>query len=192
MPLMNLYEPLFLLLALATLVSLVTAAVFAITNRRDRAGRLVRRVGAGAAIYFAVAIVYSIVSPRRTFRLGEPQCFDDWCITVASAARAAGTYDVALRLTNRARRVPMGEKGTVVYLTDGYGHRYDPVPRSSDLPLDTRLQPGQSAAALRHFQLPPQATNVALVFAHEGGFPIGWFVISEGGWFARPALMRLN
>ena len=37
-------------------------------------------------------------------------------------------YEVSLRLSNRAKRVPMGEKGTVVYLTDAEGRRYDPTP----------------------------------------------------------------
>jgi hypothetical protein len=30
------------------------------------------------------------------------------------------------------------------------------------------------------------------VYTHEGGFPIGWFIISEGGWFQKPPIVWLN
>jgi hypothetical protein len=139
MPLMNSFEPLFLLLALVTLATLVTSAIFLVSGRAARAGRILRRLAIGAALYFAVVILASIVSPRTTYRVGDTQCFDDWCITVAAAGRPAAppdtAYDVRLTLSNRARRVPMGEKGTVVYLVDAAGTRYDPAPDSSAPPI---------------------------------------------------------
>jgi hypothetical protein len=194
MPLMNLFEPLFLLLALVTVITLVTAAAFALGGRWTRAGRLLRRLGIGAAVYFAVVIAVSIVSPRRVYHVGDTQCFDDWCIAVVDAHRAVGAadapFEVVLRLSNRARGVPMGEKGTVVYLSDARGRRYDPLPDSAAVPLDTRLQPGESVIANRRFEVPRDAQALGLVYTHEGGFPIGWFVISEGGWFQQPPIVR--
>jgi hypothetical protein len=196
MPLMNIFEPLFLLLALVTLMTLATAAGFAVSGRFGRAGRIVRRLAIGAALYFAVAMVVSIVSPRRVYAVGDPQCFDDWCITVAGArwtdAPPAGRYEVTLRLSSRAKRTPMGEKGTVVYLTDASGRRYDPLPDAADVPLDTRLQPGQSIDITRRFDVPREASGLGLIFTHEGGFPIGWFIITEGGWFQKPPIVRLE
>lgn len=50
-----------------------------------RAGRVLRRLGIGAAVYFAVVIVVSAVNPRRVYRVGDTQCFDDWCIQVVGA-----------------------------------------------------------------------------------------------------------
>ncbi len=196
MPLMNLFEPLFLLLALTTAATLITAAAFAVTGRWARAGRILRRLAIGAAVYTAVVIAASIVIPRRVFHVGDTQCFDDWCIAVADVHRvptsAGARYEVALRLSNRAGRTPMGEKGTVVYLSDGRGRRYDPGPDPSALPLDTRLQPGESAVAIRRFEVPRDAQDLGLVYTHEGGFPIGWLIISEGGWFSRPPIVRLD
>jgi hypothetical protein len=196
MPLMNLFEPLFLLLALVGVITLVTAAAFGVTGRWARARRILRRLGICAAVYFAVVIAVSIVSPRRVYRVGDTQCFDDWCIAVVEAHRAEAPadapYEVVLRLSNRARRVPMGEKGTVVYLTDAGGRRYDPLPDPAAVPLDTRLQPGESVMTTRRFDVPRDAHALGLVYTHEGGFPIGWFVISEGGWFQQPPIVRFD
>ena len=104
----------------------------------------------------------------------------------------AGRYDVSLRLSNRARRVPMGEKGTVVYLVDGQGRRYDPLPDPADVPFDTILKPGESIDATRRFDLPPGATNLGLIYTHEGRFPIEWLIITEGGWFQKRPVVRLS
>ena len=196
MPLMNLFEPLFLLLVLVTVSTVITAAVFALSGQVGRAGRIVRRWLIGAAVYFAVVIAVSIVSPQRVYAVMDPQCFDDWCITVVgsrwTAAPPGGRYEVTLRLSSRAQRVPMGEQGTVVYVTDAAGRRYDPLPDSTEVPLDTVLQPGQSVIATRRFDVPQDATNLGLVYTHEGGFPIGWLIITEGGWFQKPPIVRLD
>ena len=85
----------------------------------------------------------------------------------------------------------MGEKGTVVYLTDSTGRRYNPLPRSTDAPFSTRLSPGS------HFSRPGVSTSPAtpvassLVYAHEGGFPIDWAIIGAGGWFQGPPIVHL-
>jgi hypothetical protein len=196
MPMMNVFEPLFLLLTLATVVSLVTAAVLALRGRFARAGRILRRVAIGAALYFAVAIVVSVLVPRQQYRVGDLRCFDDWCITVAevktSASDAGRVYEVSLRLSNRARGRAMGEKGTVAYLTDAAGRRYDPLRDPDAVRFDTVLQPGESVVAIRGFAVPADARDVGLVYTHEGGFPIQWFIIGEGGWFQKPAIVNLD
>jgi hypothetical protein len=157
---------------------------------------LFRSLAIGAAIYFAVVIAVSILSPRKTYHVGDTQCFDDWCIAVADARRTdeprAARYEVRLRLSNRARRVPMGEKGTVVYLVDRQGRRYDPLPDPGAVDLATVLQPGESRDAMRRFDVAQDAQDLGLIYTHEGGFPIGWLIISEGGWFAQPPVVRLE
>jgi len=193
---MNLFEPLFLLLVLVVLVTLITMAVCAVRGEFARAGRILRRLGIGAAAYFAIIIVVSIVNPQRVYRVGDTQCFDDWCMQVVAAQWAdtptVGRYEVTLQLSNRARRVPMGEKGTVVYLVDAQGRRYDPAGDRADMPLDVMLQPGESIRATRQFEVPRDTPNLSLIYTHEGGFPIGWFIITEGGWFQKPPMVRLT
>jgi hypothetical protein len=196
MPLMNMFEPLFILLALVTVFTLMTAAAFAATGKFARAGRILRRLGICAGVYLAIVIAVSIFNPQRVYRIGDTQCFDDWCIAVVGAqwtgAPEGGRYEVALRLSNRAKRVPMGEKGTVVYVVDAQERRYDPLPEGPDVPLDVILKPGESIDVTRRFDVPRDARNLGLIYTHEGGFPIGWFIVAEGGWFQKPPVVRLT
>jgi hypothetical protein len=196
MPLMNIFEPLFLVLVLVTVITLIATVAFATGGKVARAGRILRRLGIGAGVYLAIVIAVSIFNPQRVYRLGDTQCFDDWCIAVVGARRTGAPtleqYQVTLRLSNRARRVPMGEKGTVVYLTDAQGRRYDPVPDQAAVAFDTILQPGESISATRRFDVPRDTPNLGLIYTHQGGFPVGWFIITEGGWFQKPPVVRLN
>jgi hypothetical protein len=86
----------------------------------------------------------------------------------------------------------MGEKGTVVYLTDAQDLRHDPKADPDLVPFDTVLQPGASVIAKRHFDVPRDARGVGLIYWHEGGFPIGGLIIGEGGWFDQPPIVRFN
>jgi hypothetical protein len=53
------------------------------------------------------------------------------------------------------------------------------------------LQPGESVVLTRHFLLPSDDSGVSAVVTHEGGFPIGWFIIGYDTWFRKPPLIRL-
>ena len=85
MPLMNLSEPLFLILGLVTIVMLITSGIAVLRGQYGRATRIVRRLGVGAALYFGAVIVVSIFQPARGYHMGDRQCFDDWCVEVAGA-----------------------------------------------------------------------------------------------------------
>jgi hypothetical protein len=195
---MNIFEPLFLVLALVASGAVITALIFAVFGAWRRALQLLRRLAIGMAIYFAIVVVVSAVVRPRQYGLHEARCFDDWCITVNGALRhpspsvAGSNFMVSLRLTNRARRVPMGEKGTVAYVVDENDHRYDPLHDATAFPFDGILQPGQSVTTFRYFTIPDDGRRLGLVYNHEGGFPIGWFIISEGGWFQKPPVVWLN
>ncbi|MGI8989263.1 MAG: tetratricopeptide repeat protein, partial [Bryobacteraceae bacterium] len=96
-----------------------------------------------------------------------------------------------MRLSSRAKRVPQGEKGTAVYLIDSQG-RYNPAPESVTVPFDTLLQPGESVTAIRRFEVPGDSRDLGLVYTHEGGFPIEFFIIGENRWFHGPPVVRLD
>lgn len=189
---MTIFEPIFLFLVLATVIVLVRAGVATMRGRRAAARRALTRLGIAAAIYMLVVVVVSAATPRRTYRVGDTQCFDDWCIAVTSAARPTPTsVTVGLRLSSRAKRVTQRELGTVVYLIDSAGHRYDPLADAHSVPLDTRLTPGQSVDAERTFAVPVDAHGLGLVYTHEGGFPIWFFIIGENHWAHGPPVVRL-
>ncbi len=147
------------------------------------------------ATYFAVIILVSLLAPRRVLRPGDARCFDDWCIAVNRVDRTISgahiRYNVALTLSSRARRISQREKNVVVYLSDTNGHRYDPLPGRSLTPFDVLLQPAETVAATRVFQVPADARDIGIVIAHEGGFPIGWFIIGYETWFRKPTIVRL-
>lgn len=192
---MTLFEPIFLLLALVALITLTLAGVSGLRGQRVRAARLLQRLAIGAGIYLGAVAAASLLMPRQVYEIGDAQCFDDWCIAVEQVQRAPSAsgvrYDVSLRLSNRARRVPMGERGTVVYLTDSRQRRFDPLPGGC-VPFATQLAPGESVLASRQFDVPADAAEVGLIYTHEGGFPIGWFIVGEGGWFGQPPIVRLQ
>ena len=194
MPLMTVFEPLLLLLILASVVTILAAAALAARGRFSDAGRVLGRWALCAVVYFTIVIIVSVFTPRREYRVGDTRCFDDWCIAVVSATRVdASTYEVSLRLSSRAKRRPMGERRTVLYLTDARGRRRDPRPDPTALGFDTILQPGESVLTTRRFDVPRDAGTLGLIYAHEGGFP-GWFVpiIGEGGWLSKPDLWCID
>ncbi len=192
---MGLFDLLFIVLFLATVAMAISAAVLAIRGRRARALALLRGWLIGAAAYIGLVAVTSLFWPRRVSQIGEQRCFDDWCITVENATRrpvgSQAVYTVNLRVSSTARRVTQRELGVVVYLTDDRGRRYDAVPDKAELPFSMQLGPGDSAAATRVFEVPGDAQPLGLVIAHEGGFPIGWFILGYETWFHKPTIVRL-
>jgi hypothetical protein len=195
---MNIFDLLFLALALVACGTVLTALVFAVFGAWRRALRILWRLAIGAATYLAVVVAVSLVIRPRQYGLHEPRCFDDWCITVNGALThpspplPGSNFMVSMRLTNRARRAPMGEKGTVAYVVDEAGRRYDPLRDAAAFPFDAILQPGQSVTTFRYFTVPDDGRRLGLVYTHEGGFPIEWLIIGGDGWFRKPSAVWLN
>jgi hypothetical protein len=192
---MSIFDLLFIILFLAAVATLLTAASFAILGRGARALALLRRLCICAGVYLGVIVLTSLLWPRTVLQIGDPRCFDDWCITVENVSRQATgarvTYTVTLRVSSTARRVSQRENGVTVYLADNRGRRYDPAPDKSEVPLNVRLGPQGSVTATRIFEVTADARDPGLVVAHEGGFPIGWFIIGYETWFRKPAIVRL-
>jgi len=160
-----------------------------------RALALLRTWAFCAAVYFAIVIGASLFWPRTELRLGQPRCFDDWCIAVEKASRqeAQGgvSYRVTLRLSSTALRVTQRENNVVVYLGDQRGRRYDPAPDLSAVAMNVQLAPQETVLTTRSFRVPADARELGLVIDHEGGFPIGWFIVGYETWFHKPAIVRL-
>ena len=192
---MNIFDLLFIALFLATVATLLTAASFAIRGRGANALGLLRRLCICAGAYLGIIVLTSLFWPRTALQVGDRRCFDDWCIAVEGASRqpAGGhvTYRVNLRLSSTARRVSQRENNLAVYLTDDRGRRFDPAWNQADIPFNVQLGPQESVIATRIFEVPADAHDPGLVIAHEGGFPIGWFIIGYETWFHKPAIVRL-
>ncbi len=193
---MNVFDLLFLALLLATVATLLASGWLAVRGKFGRAWKLLSRLLVCAGAYMAVVVAVSLLSPRRVLGTEAPQCFDDWCIAVAGYHREPATsgavWSVALRLYSRARRVSQRENNLSVYLTDAENRRYAPVADRTAVPFSVLLRPGESVIANRSFLLPADARDVGLIITHEGGFPIGWFIIGYDTWFHKPALVPLR
>jgi hypothetical protein len=191
---MTLFDLIFIAVFLLAVLTLFVAGATAIAGRRVVALRILRVLAVGVGLYLAAVIVVSLLLPREILEVGDDKCYDDWCIGVASSEHASSgselLYHVTIRLSSRARRVSQRENGIVVYLRDSRGRRFDAVPRSAQVPFNQLLLPQQSILADRIFAVPADAQDVGLVIAHEGGFPIGWFILG-GGPFRKEPMVHL-
>jgi hypothetical protein len=192
------FDLLFIVLFLGCVGTLIVAAIAALRGRRGRSLVILRRLGIGVALYFCAVVLASALSPQRFSVVGADQCSDDWCIAVQAVRRDTTSggisYEVALRLASKARRVAQRERFVVVYLRDERGRRYAPVTEAGAVPFDTLLQPGETAAAIRRFLVPADARVAGLVVARAGG---GWFpgcciIGDQGSLFHRRTIVKLD
>jgi hypothetical protein len=195
---MTLFDLLFLILFLACVGTLFVAGIAALRGRSARSLMILRRLGIVVALYLGAVILVSALSPQRFSMIGTDQCSDDWCIAVQAVHRdttgAAVAYDVAFRLSSKARRVAQRERFVVVYLRDERGNRYAPLADGAAVPFDTLLQPAETVAAVRRFLVPADATIAGLVIARAGG---GWFpgcciIGDQGSLLHRRTIIKLE
>jgi hypothetical protein len=189
---MTIFDLIFILSLFGTILSLAWAVRLAFQHHLKRSRRILARVFVCAAAYFTVVIGVSLFSPRRVMKSGDQQCFDDVCVSVDGFTRVTqGTvakYELRIRLSSRARGAAQRENNLVVYLTDRQKRRYDPVANSTYTAFNILLQPQESILAVREFLVPCDTNDVSVVITHEGGFPIGWFIIDYDAWFRKPPL----
>ena len=191
------FDLLFIACFVSAVVALVTATVLAARGQGHRAAVIVRRVVVGAAAYFAVLVLVSLVKPQRVVSVGDDQCSDDWCIAVTgvhpalSAGVGAASYTVAFRITSIAKRVVQRERNVVVYLYDDRGRRYDPVAGAA-APFDTAIAPGEVIPATRQFALPAAARPVSIVVTRDLLFPSCCIIDYDESFFHKKTLVRLG
>jgi hypothetical protein len=194
---MTIFDLLFIALALSAIATLIVAASTAIRGRRARALTILLRLTFLATVYVGIVYIATALSKQTVRRIGDPQCFDDWCIAVDAAKRvpqeATARYDITLRIFSRARRVAQRENGAKdVYLVDADWKRYDPAPVSGEPPLSTLLQPGESVITRRTFELPSNAHDVGLMVDHGSGPLSICVVIGECGAFHKDTVLRID
>lgn len=195
---MAIFDLLFLASFLVSVIVMIAAAYAAVRGRVSRAFSILGVWLVCAALYVGASVAVAYAAPQRMIATGTPWCFDDWCLTVENAKRAAGVYNVNLRISSEAKRVTQRANGAWIYLRDENDRHYDPVPDPADdpkeVPLDVLLQPGESVAAKRSFQVPADVRELGLVTGH-GGPPCGLMslvIIGQGGClFHKQTMIRL-
>jgi hypothetical protein len=190
---MTIFDLLFLFLALLTLITLFTAAVQALRGQRGKALAILKRFLVCFAVYMALVCIVALAKPQRVFALGEKHCFDDWCVAVTKAQRDGARYDVTLEIFSEAKRVTQRANNAIVYMIDGQGHRFDPQPDPSAIPLDVLLGPGQKVETNRTFQLSGASGDLGLVVWHGGSycFPSCFIIGDNANPLAKHTIVKL-
>jgi hypothetical protein len=209
----SIFDLLFIVCFLAAAISLLRAAYYACRRRWMSSARVLRRLGYGAGAYTIVLVAVSLTSSVKVLRMGERQCFDDWCISVErvarqsqigerpAAANARGAFWlVTVKVSNAARRRAQRETDVGVCLIDPAGHRYYPSPPgqmaldatgAGGQELTTMMAPGGSFERTVVFDVPRDSTDLGLVVTH-GPFP-GVLIIGDSGSFLHaPTVVRLS
>lgn len=178
---MTIFDLLFLALLPVLAVWLARAFYLTTQNEWRKARKAWLGLGAVAAVYMSIVVAASLVTPLKRLRMGEDQCFDDWCLGVARAVKAKdGRYIVTLRVSSRAKRAKQREWDAGVRLVDGQGRRYaGSAAAAGARPLSDELEPGESFETTRTFDIPGEPEGLALEVTH-GPWP-GLFIIGGEG-----------
>ena len=196
---MTLFDLLFILVFLGTAAGIVWIFIIALRGFRARALGMLLRLSSFLAVYLSIVVVVSLLSPRKELRVGQDECFDDWCLAVDnvhfSTSAGGGAfrtpaqgifYFVRLRVSSRALGRAQAAPDAAVYLLDEHGRTFEPSPEGQrayesangkSIPLGTRLLPGASFQSVIVFDVPKGVGPIGLVVSH-GGWP-GRFIIGD-------------
>lgn len=193
---MTLFDLLFIAVCLSTILTSLAAISTAVRGRGKQALHILKTLSIGLALYMGAVVLTSLALPRRVLNVGDPICYDDWCIGVEGVSKQPSrentSFTITLRLSSRARHVSQRENGIVVYLMDDRKQRFDSIAGDTAIPFNVMLQPHESVTTTRIFEVPAAAHIEGLVVAHEGsGVPINWFIIGYPAWFRKPTIVRL-
>jgi hypothetical protein len=193
---MTIFDLLFLACLFTTAATLLTTAAAAIRGQWARCGSILKRLAVGVVAYLGLGLIVAIAAPQRILDVGDPWCFDDWCLSVENVRRTAAgpddVYRVSLRIFSRAKRVSQRAKGAWIYIIDGRGRRFEPQPDASAIPLDVRLEPGQEVATSRVFKIPADATRLGLITGHGGPYCSSPIIGEMGCVFNKPTMVRID
>jgi hypothetical protein len=192
---MTIFDLIFIGVFFVTVVMLIATLVTVVRGRRRPALVVLLALIGFVTVYLVVVVFVSLLSPAHEVHLRQPQCFDDWCISVQEVERtvagADAFYTTELHLFSRARGRPQRENGVSVYLLDEHGRRYEPAADPQAIPLNVLLNPGQSIIVSRTFILPAEVHDPGLVVAHSR-VP-GIFIIGDAeSLFHKPTVVRFQ
>jgi hypothetical protein len=203
---MTLYELVFILLFLGSVVSLLLSLFL----RRRRASRkILIALGSTWGIYLAILAVTNVLRPQKVFKVGEEQCFDEMCFAVAGvetlpqqASTAPGTtpvslYIVTIRVSSHSHGRVQAEGGlrgrlydgdTYINVSQAAQQTYD-AQHGQSPKLTQKIAPGGSILSTLVFEVPQAIAHPALTLDH--GFTPGYFIIGESPFFHQPAIHQL-
>lgn len=195
---MSLSDLLFLLAVFCTFVTLCGSLVALLRGRKSAALRAFCALGICLATYMLIGVVVGVSAPQKTLKMGEDRCFDEMCFAPTSVKivpavglasnqiKANGNfYEVSIQASSHALGHAQREAGVSVSLIDSTGHVYEVSPQGQSAyeaangpapALTSRLQAGQRIISVQVFDVPRNASGLALHFGHNGP---GLFIIGD-------------
>lgn len=203
---MTLYELLFILLFLGSVVSLLLSALL---WRRAASKKILVALASVWSVYLVILAVTDVLSPQKVFKIGEDECFDEMCFAVTGVQTAPGQtfnpsdttastlYVVKIRATSHSlgRRQAEGGLRGRLYKDDEYINISDAAQKAYNAQhgespkLTQKIAPGESVLVSLVFEVPQRITHPALTLDH--GFTPGYFVIEESPFFHKPNIHQL-
>ena len=207
---MTLFELIFILLFLGSVVCLLLCAFFGLVRRKAASKRLLVALASVWGVYLVILAVTDVFSSQKVFKVGEDQCFDEMCFAVADvqtmpaqafdSAGATGSklYIVKVRVTSHSRGRAQAEGGLRgrLYDEEKYIDVSDSAQKSYDAQhgespkLSGMVAPGESILSVLVFETTSRITHPALTLDH--GFTPGYFVIGESPFFHKPDIHQLS
>jgi hypothetical protein len=183
----SLFDLLFLIVALLSLVVVATLIVLLVRKRRKLAVTVAGLYAIFIAIYLLTGIAVSYATPQSLLAVGDAWCFDDWCLTVVKATRVSESPDAVYRIdfaiSSRAQRISQRANYAWIYLLDEEGRQYSADTDAANVPLDIQLGPGEIVTASRTFKVPANIHKLYLVTGHGSPYcgAMSFLVIGESG-----------
>lgn len=203
---MTVFDLLFILLVLGSVVVVVGDLVLVAAGRRSAAWKILLGAGAVWGVYFVLLAATDVMAQPLIVAPGQDRCFDEMCFAVTGAqtflspSAASGDrqlFAVTVRVTSHSRGRTQSEGGIRARLYD-HGQYFaisteaqrDYEQEHGKSPMLTqRLAPGESIESVLVFDVPRSIVHPSLTLDH--GFTPGYFVIGESPFFHGPDLLTL-
>jgi hypothetical protein len=91
---MTLFDLLFIVSFVTSVILIIRIGYLAVRGRKTSVKTTARFLGGFVGIYAAIVVQVSLSSARKLVGIGEPRCFDEWCIAVTAVSRQHAIGDV--------------------------------------------------------------------------------------------------
>ena len=205
---MTVFDIVFLVGCLATIGTVFRIAYLQLRGRRDECGTPMRRWAVCAGLYVLVLLATSAIEPQKVVAMGQPRCFDEWCVAVDASSRqdvigsahARGTYVIVrARILNHGRGRRQRERDVYALLRDDQGNQYRQSAEGQSAltrltgnssQLTDPIEAGASMSVSLVFDVAKQPQSLQFIVAHAW-FPHALIIGDSESLFHRPTVVLL-
>ncbi len=184
-------------------VGIAAALIFWFARKPKPSRLIIAIVGAGALLYFALLLGFSVASHTTTLTRGQEKYFCEIDCHLAYSVTDVkvepnGHYAITLRTRfdekttspNRPKDAPLTPSPREVRLIDNQGHEYAPQ-ATEGTPLLTPLKAADSYTTQLEFSIPKDATGLRLLINTTPGWPDRVVIGDENSWLHKKTYFAL-